>query len=362
MPCSNCYTGCTQIISDKCIKYTGLPNEVLGIKTGDSINYTTAAMMCFVTSSANGTGIKFTLDEDDMCSVVSDNLQDCSDITVIDITRALSKAICTLDTSITTNSAVITAMNAGYAVDCLSVDGTAGVHAVLQATITKACENTAAIAATNLNLSTNYVAIEDINTYIENYVAENITGGATGQASKMVPYTVVEYYGSLTFFDITGAGTGDWVNIYLCNGNNGTPDKRGRVAVGATSDVGGPAFATAVDPSLTGNPTYALLSTEGSNTVTLNETQLPAHTHTGNTSSGGSHVHTYTQYELDQEVASTGNGVRGLDNSNNQVGSFSTSSGGTHSHSFTTDSVGGGEAHANIQPVIACYYIMYIPA
>ena len=52
----------------------------------------------------------------------------------------------------------------------------------------------------------------------------------------MVPYTVVEYYGPLTYFDNTGAGQGDWDRIFLCNGLNGTPDKRGRVAVGLNPD------------------------------------------------------------------------------------------------------------------------------
>ena len=228
--------------------------------------------------------------------------------------------------------------------------------------MTQVCVNTAAITATNADLSTNYVAIVDVDTYIADYIAAQDTGGVTGQAAKMVPNTVVEYYGGLTFFDATGAGTGEWANVYLCNGNNGTPDKRGRVAVGTTSGMGGGTFSSVVDPAITGNPTYVLYSTGGSNTITLTTAQVPAHTHSGTTTTDGDHTHTYTQYTLDQEVAETGNGVRALNKSNTQSGSFTTSSSGGHEHTFTTASSGGGGSHPNVQPVLACHYIMYIPA
>lgn len=360
--CSNCYTGCTNIITDKCVKYTGVANETLGIQNGDSINYVTSTLMCWVTANANGTGIKYELAAEDMCTITTQYLTDCTDITVIDITRALSKAICDLDTTTTTLVEDWAALEAVYTIPaCITVDADAGTHAILQAALTEICVNADAITATNLDLTTNYVAIADIDTYIADWVAANIDAGGTGFATKMVPFTVVEYYGSLTFFDATGAGTGDWVNIYLCNGNNGTPDKRGRVPIGTTSGMGGGAFNPAVDPGISGNPTYSLYSVGGANTITLTAAQLPSHTHTGTTSTDGSHTHTYTQYTLDQEVATTGSGVRSLDNADTQSGAFVTSSAGLHSHTFTTSASGGGDSHSNIQPVLACHYIMYIP-
>ena len=107
----------------------------------------------------------------------------------------------------------------------------------------------------------------------------------------MVPYTVVEYYGSLVGnFDVSGAGIGDWEKIYLCNGNNGTPDKRGRVPVGVIAGVGGGALDPNVDPATPTNPNYALLGTTGTNTVTLNTSQLPPHTHIA-TVTDPTHVH-----------------------------------------------------------------------
>ena len=44
--------------------------------------------------------------------------------------------------------------------------------------------------------------------------------------SVMIPYAAMPYYGDLNYFSVTGAGlTGTmWEKVYLCNGNNGTPD------------------------------------------------------------------------------------------------------------------------------------------
>jgi hypothetical protein len=45
MPCSNCYNGCTEIVSDKCVKYTGLDVPALGIQNGDSLNFIEASLI-----------------------------------------------------------------------------------------------------------------------------------------------------------------------------------------------------------------------------------------------------------------------------------------------------------------------------
>lgn len=376
MACSNCYTGCTQITSDKCVKYTGLANTVLGIQNGDSLNYATSAIMGFLTTTLDGTGIKYELAVEDMCTISSQYLVDCTDITVIEITRALSKAICDLDTTTTTLVDAEAALEAAYTIPgCITAVGTDGTHAILQATMTQVCANTTAITATNLDLSTNYVAIADVDTYIADYIATQASGGLTGQQAKMVPYTVVEYYGSLTYFDATGAGTGDWVNIYLCNGNNGTPDKRGRVAVGTTSGMGGGTFDSVVDPAISGNPTYTLRSTGGANTVTLTATQIPSHTHTGTTSVVTDHTHKMvslvstsrqeppgTTQALLTSYSTGGNLGYTLTGTNSDATNGQTSAAGGHSHTFTTGATGSGQSHSNVQPVIACHYIMYIPA
>lgn len=363
MDCSNCYSGCTHVTSDKCVKYTGMDNEILGIKNGDSQSYVNQVLMGFVTANSDGTGIKFTLAPEDTCSLITDGLQNCKDVTVVDYVRALSIAVCSLVDRITTNEDNFSTLEADYLTGCIEVDASAGTHAVLQATIVQTCINTTAIEATNLNLSTNYVAIADIAQYIEDYIANSEDSNVlTGVQTKMVPYTVVEYYGSLSYFDATGAGMGDWANIYLCNGNNTTPDKRGRTAVGTTSGMGGGAFSPSVDPSLPGNPSYSLRSTAGSNSVTLNATQIPSHTHTGDTTTDPGHTHNLNTNTIMYKTPSGERFEGGGSNEYKQGYNDPTAIGGSHKHTFTTNSSGGGGSHANIQPVIACHYIMYIPA
>ena len=38
MSCSNCYNGCQEISSDKCVKYTGNDSAPLEINNGDNVN------------------------------------------------------------------------------------------------------------------------------------------------------------------------------------------------------------------------------------------------------------------------------------------------------------------------------------
>ena len=358
--CSNCYSGCVEIQSDKCIKYTGVDIGVLGIQNGDSINYVTAAIAGFLTSTLDGSGIKYELDPGDMCTLVSDQLTDCTDITVVEITSALSNAICQLDALIATNISDIAAINATFTPDCVpGIAGTEGSQVVLQAVIDHLCTVTTDLDALELDVATNYVLIADINTYISNYITAQ-GGGGTDLKEKMIPYSVVEYYGSVAFFDASGAGTGDWAEIYLCNGNNGTPDKRGRVAVGSTSGMGGGAFPTATDPLISGNPTYNLYSTTGANTVVLSASEIPSHTHTHTLNFvDPGHLHT-TEFGSPRDANSTGSSKDWVQEypSGTFYNSSLESTGITVD--LTIDPTGGGQSHSNIQPVLACHYIIYI--
>jgi microcystin-dependent protein len=102
----------------------------------------------------------------------------------------------------------------------------------------------------------------------------------------------------------------------LCNGSSGTPDLRDRFVVGAGT-------------------TYAVGATGGVNTVTLDTTQIPSHTHTGTTAATDlAHTH-------------TGSGTSGsTDLSHTHTGSGTTSAvSNDHSHSGTTAGV-GDHAHS----------------
>jgi microcystin-dependent protein len=359
--CSNCYSNCggnTQ--SDKCVKYTGVDIEFLGISNGDNLNFVTGAITNFLATVLNGTGIIVDINPASLCTIITDNLSDVDNITVLDITRALSIAICSLDSRTTTLENFNNTLNGNYTTDCVpGVDGTEGVRVVLQAVINHLCTVTTDLEAVELDLSTNYVAIEDIDTYIANYITNN-PSSTTGQRAKMVPFTAVEYYGPLNVFDSTGAGIGDWEQIYLCNGENGAPDKRGRIGVGTTTGMGGGSLPSETNPGIAGNPNYSLYTTFGTNTVTLTEAELPSHTHTPTLSTVPDHTHTF----VNPLVSSTaGTGVDKLTNKDNVPYSLQseTEPAGGHTHTISIANTGSGEAHNNVPPVLACHYIIYIP-
>jgi microcystin-dependent protein len=376
MACSNCYNGCTEIISDQCVKYTGVDVPVLGIQTGDSLSYVEQALIGFLTSTLDGTGIKLAIDPDIICEIVNKNLVECEDLTLVNVINALIKAVCELDTRVTALESDFAALEGPYTIGCLTgVTSSSGTHAILQAVITKLCSVEVALNALALNVSTNYVKLADLNSLIAAYLAS--VGTTTKYYNRMVPYAVVEYYGPLTGnFDATGAGLGDWEKIYLCNGNNGTPDKRGRVPVGATTGMGGGALNPAVDPAVAGNPAYALLGTAGSNTVTLSPTQIPAHSHSATATVVDNHYHfvaasdstgscdIITSTDPVARAGSCGtNPAYELRKSGETTATLGKSSGaqGTIDVSVAIGSTGGGLAHSNYQPGLGCYYIMYIP-
>ena len=153
-----------------------------------------------------------------------------------------------------------------------------------------------------------------------------------------------------------------WV---ICDGANGTPDLRNRFLVGA-------------------GDTYAVGATGGAATVTLDATQIPAHSHTadGNltAASAGSHTHTGTtasngdhSHGIEAQhisYANSGLNARGgvivgnLGSTTTVNGAhthtFTTTSDGAHTHDITgsTSNTGGGLAHENLPPYYALAYIM----
>jgi len=148
MACSNCYNGCTEIISDQCVKYTGVDVPVLGIQTGDSLSYVEQALIGFLTSTLDGTGIKLVIDPDIICEIINKNLVECEDLTLVNVINALIKAVCELDTRVTALEDDFAALEGPYTIGCLTgVTSTSGTHAILQATITKLCSVEVALNA-----------------------------------------------------------------------------------------------------------------------------------------------------------------------------------------------------------------------
>ena len=375
MSCNNCYNGCVDTTSDKCIKYTGNAVEELSIETGDSLYVVEQALINAVVSFLDGTGIDITINPTAYCSLVTGYLPVSPTVTpptAVQLFEALVKAACNLQTQCTSATSSIGSINASYTIDCLTgVTSSSGTHAVVQAVIDKLCDLGVDLAALALDVDTNYVKLSDLDTLIQNYL--DSISASTQYYNKMVPYTVVEYYGTLANFDSTGAGLGDWDKIYLCNGQNGTPDKRGRVPVGAIQLVPGGALNAAVNPATPGNPNYAVGDVTGANTITLDATQIPSHTHIATVTD------THYHYEFANSVNTTDIVVDSVSQVARALNLASPTeleytmnasifpatvgkTGGTQGTLAVSNSnTGGGLAHANIQPVLACYYIMYIP-
>jgi microcystin-dependent protein len=133
----------------------------------------------------------------------------------------------------------------------------------------------------------------------------------------------------------------------LCNGTQNTPDLRGRFVMG-------------------GGGTRAVGVTGGTETVTLTESQLPAHNHrvSGSTSTGGDHSHPYDDVYFSE--CCPNNGWRGSGDSDWDNGPWATRrntlNAGSHSHTFdvTSASTGGGQAIDNLPPFYVLAYIMRI--
>lgn len=377
MSCQNCYNGCTDIISDKCTKYTGNNIPELGIENGDSLFSVQQSIFSFLLSVVDGTSIKPEINQEFICEKISQYLGE-QELTLPNIINAILQTACDLQTQITNVKDSIDTINTAYTLNCVSgVTDNTNTHEVLQAVITKLCSVNTALSALSLNVSTNYVKLSELNSLIASYLAGE--SGSVKMYNKMIPYTVVEYYGNLAGkFDSTGAGIGEWEKIYLCNGNNGTPDKRGRVSVGTTTGMGGGTLDAAVDPSNPGNPNYSLGTKYGSCMVSLNITQIPSHSHTAtNTVIDAGHFHYLSTVsgQTSKPALSPNSYLASVNNEGNDgnyvlggtsealpsVGKSSTS---TTNISVQTSlsNIGGGLGHNNVQPSIGCYYIMYIPS
>jgi len=365
-PCDACYNGCVQIVSDECVRYTG-PNSIpLDIYTGDNLITVETALINAVVSFLDGTGIDITINPAYYCALVSSYLP-VGTPNAQELFEALVRAACDLQAQIDVIDVTLDVLNADYDVDCLDgVTDDSDTHAVLQAVITKLCETIVDLDAFILDVETNYVKLADFNALVAAYLASLPSSGSQYYL-KMIPFTVLEYYGPLTNFDGTGAGITalGFDKIYLCNGLNGTPDKRGRVGVGAIDGVPGGPLDAEVNPSYAGNPNYASTDTQGANSVTLTTAQIPSHTHTSSASATSTvtdpgHIHycgnTPNGWSSSGTVGMLANGVK-------NVPTTSVTTGITVATDvfISNNNTGGGAAHANIQPVLACYYIMYIP-
>lgn len=371
MACNNCYNGCSETVSDKCVKYTGLDVPELGIENGDSLASVEQAIFDFLVPVLDGSGIRPIVDDQYLCNIIQSYLPTCTQcdgFTLNEIVEAIIRTICRLSTSIDSITATLTTLNSNYNIGCLTgVTPSTDTHDVLQATIYKVCELVQDFADLQAYVTANTLTPSDVTDIIIAYL--NTTSYFTQISSRMVPYGIVAFFPTpaiMANFDPNGAGIGAWNRIFLCNGENGTPDLRGRTLVGATSGMSGDTLLPDVSPGGF-NPAYNLGATAGSNSVTLLQSQMPIHTHANTVTSSidpATHSHKYAKTD---QANSPGQGVDigyvGVGDDKHIGATLQDTSEVTITltTSITNAPAGSGQAHANNQPSIGIYYIMYIP-
>jgi microcystin-dependent protein len=386
MSCTNCFNGCTETISDQCVRYTGEDIPALGISHGDNLLAVENAITTFLVPVLTGVGIKPIVNESVICDVVKQFLPTCTQctgFTLNEVLTAIIKAACLLQEQIDDLVAEFETLNANYDVACLdNVTASSGTHDILQAAIDKICELEVNLGAVILDLATNYYTKTQVIALIENYVPP----GGNLVKNKMIPYVALPYFSTdLSMFDVSGAGIGDWIDIYLCNGTSHpqAPDIRGRAIVGVTTGVQGGPMNPSVNPGGF-NPSYTLGSTFGENGVAITDiNQIPSHTHTASavTTILDTHKHNFSDSkEQGSGLMRTSAGIAlngspsispsqdftsGAGSGLGVIRYTSTTSAGaiTGTTTVTVDPTGGltPQAHSNTQPVIAANYIIYIP-
>lgn len=387
MSCTNCFSGCVETTSDKCVKYTGNDIAFLNITKGDSLESVEEAITTYLATVYSGEGVFPVIAPAYICTIVDAYLPE--NPTLIDVLTAVFRAICEIEAEVVVERARIGVIEADYTMGCLTSDPDVGTHPILQEVITTLCiaigdiTTLEGLFATCVTTGTQ----NNISTLIQNYLNTQTTSNYW--YTKMVPYVIYPFYPSTAVmqgaFDITGAGLGLWDKIYLCNGYGGlTPDLRGRSLIG-TTDMGGGAFGSVVDPDL-GNPAYTLGTTGGQNSVILAPSQVAAHTHiaTAAVDENGGHatrIEVYTSatdvnhsptsgcascngsgpyypiIKIEDAVSSESQGSL----SGSQIATTTTLDETGISVEVTNAANVGGDAHDNIHPVHACHFMMYLP-
>jgi microcystin-dependent protein len=182
----------------------------------------------------------------------------------------------------------------------------------------------------------------------------------------------------IKLLNLSGIGTGDYQNWFICNGKNGTPDLKNKFLIGRDDDVN--------------SDTAKIGMTGGQSRVTLSIDEMPHHTHLDqghihnvnlNTNYAGDHLHGYKDIFYAQapynpsihddwiytpnRLGDGGNYDR--DNVGYQIDRNSFNA-GSHSHNVNGQSAnsnsiltstGGSKSHENRPPFYVIEYIIYMP-
>lgn len=197
---------------------------------------------------------------------------------------------------------------------------------------------------------------------VEEYLKQNRESIRNGRAINNFPRGTILMISSTEmdyWFNILGAGLGEYQGWYICDGRNGTPDLRGRFVVGRDT------FNSDSDYSSNGK-------TGGVEKYSLTEEHLPPHDHEfgGQTKGNGDHSHIYDDITYadcyGSGVIDTGTRFRGISSgSPNSLACHMTRTSersGFHSHDFSgKTNVGKGKSKVvdNRPPFSVVAFIIY---
>lgn len=349
MACRECFNNCPEIVSDKCVKYTGPDIDFLDIEQGDQLSQLEAAIVAKLELLANGVGISLSglTSCDAFAAAIGKN-----DPTLFNVVQALLTVVCTLRTDVNQlqNSA---SLPTSFNTACLTgITASSTRDDILQAVITKLCT----IATTVTTISANYVQSSQVCGMVANCLASS---GTVQENTKMPKYVALPYHGPMTVFDASGNGlaSAGYDKVYVCIGQtvNGftLPDYRGRSPIGVNSGIPTTGMDSAVDPAQPINASYSISKNtkKGTYSDTIDTTQIPPHSH-GVNDPGHKHG---VPHGKDRASGNNFNNFMKDDSIGFSIDTTNSVTG------VTINSTGGGQPHNSTHPVIGAVMIMYVP-
>lgn len=384
-----------KLTPDTGIVYTGPAITALGICTGDRLNEIEAVLLQKIIDYSTGVGISIPNIDLTTCDAFMNCTTCCSTCTDLPcLLECYKNTICTIwgDLEILKDE-VDNLLNGPYSASCLQgITPASTLKQIIQQLLVEFCNLKTAFGV--LESSVNGF-ITGINTTIGQFLTNAITScqgpnvltvsnpntaNAKINLKGFCPIGTIVAWGGDTKnkFDSTGLGLqgNDWCGWAICNGNNGTPNMLGLIPVMATN------ISNNVPPIGYRSFPYGSIGGEYYHTLTGNESGIPSHGHTVN-DPGHDHFLRFKNWKFNRN----GGGSSGGDNYTDLTGALGTTSpdytgwagsGGVGSITDGTPVAGqigksgtgisvnnsgpinAQQAHENVQPYIALYYIQRV--
>lgn len=369
MGCDTNYGSCTDVVTSDCVKWIGPDIACLGITSGQSISQTEVLIANEVCTILSDIDISSTTITGELIALLGNRSKTIASLfqILLDYDVTLRGLIQSVQDQVTiSNQHTIDFKCIAPVVGPCDTPPSYDLNNIIQLIINYVCAlnvkvdgNTTTIPDTATSYA-GYLLKSAINTCQPNRIAKYGDGPTTGIQFRgfVPPYTAMAYFGPLSNFDASGRGVDGtpMCGFYICNGNNGTPDLRGRTIIGATNGVGGGSLNAQVDPTQNaGLGSYTQWDFGGEIRHKLNIGEIPSHKHNP---WADDHNHTVT----DTYANPTDGGPIGGGWANNHTKSYVylTQTTSTASVNVHDNNTGGDGYHENRMPYTVGVWIMMI--